>query len=315
MAGKKPKIADKMDAIFQDNEGLEDELFDFSSTKGLINISISRITPNPNQARKTFYEETITELVESIKEQGLLSPIIVRPYGDKYQIIAGERRYKAAQQAGLKEVPALIKKVSEGEARIISLIENIQREDLNDIDRASALRELKVNLGLPWDKLAQKLGLTKQRILDLVGLLDLPEEIKEDIRHKKLTEKHGRALRQLLDQSEVLREVVIFVEEKKLTGDESLNLVRAIKSKPGFTIKDAYNQWKESEPKREKIKINRQPVEILIAESERLIKTLDKVNIDDLLKEKREKLLNALTEVQKRIHALLLNLENSKRQD
>jgi len=310
MTSKKPKIEDKIGVIFKDTKELEDDLFDINITRGLVNISIERLTPNPNQPRKTFYEETITELAESIREQGLLSPIIVRPDGNKYQIIAGERRYKAAQQAGLKEVPALIKKVSDGEARIISLIENIQREDLNDIDRASALRELKVNLGLPWEKLAKKLGLTKQRVLDLVGLLDLPEEVKEDIRQKKLTEKHGRALRQLLDQAEVLRDVFNFLRKEKLTGDESLELVRVVKGKPGFTIEESYTQWKDSEPKKEKA--SRPPVEILIAESEHLIKTLDKVSTDKLLIEKRDELRKVLTEIQKRTLALLVQLEDSK---
>lgn len=312
MPSKKPKINDdKISAIFRGKKEAEVKLFDFNKTKSLISISISRLTTNPNQPRKIFYEETITELAESIKEQGLLSPIIVRPDGDKYQIIAGERRYKAAQQAGLKEVPALIKKVSDGEARIISLIENIQREDLNDIDRASALRELKVNLGLPWEKLGQKLGLTKSRILDLVGLLDLPEEVKEDIRQKKLTEKHGRALRQLLDEAEVLRDVFQFMKVKKLSGDESLGLVRLVKSQPRLTIEESYTQWKDSKPKKEKA--FRQPVEILIAESERLVKTLDKINIDNIIKERREKLLKTLNEVQRKVLALLVHLENSSK--
>jgi len=305
MTSKKPKIEDKIGVIFKDTKELEDDLFDINITRGLVNISIERLTPNPNQPRKTFYEETITELAESIREQGLLSPIIVRPDGDKYQIIAGERRYKAAQQAGLKEVPALIKKVSDGEARIISLIENIQREDLNDIDRASALRELKVNLGLPWDKLAQKLGLTKQRVLDLVGLLDLPEEIKEDIRQKKLTEKHGRALRQLLDQAEVLRDVFNFLRKEKLTGDESLELVRAVKGKPGFTIEESYNQWKESEPKKDKVKVDRQPVEIAISEGMRLTKTLERVRPEGLVEESKKALLEVLVNIQKKISSLL----------
>ena len=279
MTSKKPKIENKIGVIFKDTKELEDDLFDINITRGLVNISIDRLTPNPNQPRKTFYEETITELAESIKEQGLLSPIIVRPDGNKYQIIAGERRYKAAQQAGLKEVPALIKKVSDGEARIISLIENIQREDLNDIDRASALRELKVNLGLPWEKLAQKLGLTKQRVLDLVGLLDLPEEIKEDIRQKKLTEKHGRALRQLLDQAEVLRDVFNFLKEKKLTGDQSLELVRKIKSEPGFTIEESYNRIKKLDSKEPKPKKNLS--EVLINDCDKLLKTIANIKTED----------------------------------
>ena len=309
MTSKKPKIEDKIGVIFKDTKELEDDLFDINITRGLVNISIERLTPNPNQPRKTFYEETITELAESIREQGLLSPIIVRPDGNKYQIIAGERRYKAAQQAGLKEVPALIKKVSDGEARIISLIENIQREDLNDIDRASALRELKVNLGLPWEKLAQKLGLTKQRVLDLVGLLDLPEEIKEDIRQKKLNERHGRALRQLLDQAETLRDVHSLLKEKKLTGEETLEFVKFVKGKPRFTIEESYNHWKESEPKKDKVKVDRQPVEIAISEGIRLAKTLENIKPDDLNRTSQMALKETLLKIKERIQALLIALE------
>ena len=309
MPSKKPKINDdKINVIFRGKKEVEGKLFDFNKTKSLVNISISRLTPNPNQPRKIFYEETITELAESIKEQGLLNPIIVRPDGEKYQIIAGERRYQAAQQAGLKEIPALIRKVSDSEARIISLIENIQREDLNDIDRASALRELKVNLGSPWEEIAKKLGLTKRRVLDLVGLLDLPEEIKDDIRQKRLTEKHGRALRLLLDQAEVLRDVFNFLKEKKLTGDQSLELVREIKSKPGFTIEDAYNQLKESKPQKERTK--KEPLEMAIFEAKRLSRALEKIKQDELLKERLKELHKVLVEVQKRIKALLKSIEN-----
>jgi len=189
MAKKKPSILEKADDIFkEDEEELSGELFDVNAGKGMVRIKINRLIPNPDQPRKTFFEQTISELAESIKEHGVLSPIIVRPQGKKYEIIAGERRFKASKEAGLKEIPAIIKNVSNGDARVISLIENIQREDLNDIDRAAALRDLKVNLGSPWEEVAKRLSLTKRRVLDLVGLLDLPEEVKEEIRHKRLTE-------------------------------------------------------------------------------------------------------------------------------
>ena len=166
MAKKKPSIAGKINEIFKEKEEeLSDDLFDVNTAKGMVNILLSRLIPNPNQPRRTFYEQTILELAKSIKEQGVLSPIIVRPRGDKYEIIAGERRYKAAGEAGLKEIPALIRKVSNGEARIISLIENIQREDLNDIDRASALKDLKKSLSLTWVELGKKIGLSKRGLL------------------------------------------------------------------------------------------------------------------------------------------------------
>ena len=313
MAKKKPSIAGKIDEIFKEKEEeLSDDLFDVNTVKGMVNISLSRLIPNPNQPRKTFYEQTILELAKSIKEQGVLSPIIVRPKGDKYEIIAGERRYKAAGEAGLKEIPALIRKVSNGEARIISLIENIQREDLNDIDRASALKDLKKSLNLSWVELGKKIGLSKRRVLELVSLLDLPDEVKEDIRQKKLTAKHGRALRLVIDKPEVLRDSYNFIKENNLASKESLELIKAIKGAPGRTIEEAYNKLKESKPKKEKPKIARSPVETAITESEHLIKTLEKIKTENLIKKGREELCSKLIEVQKRIKVLIKSLESDK---
>jgi len=286
---------EKAGEIFKEEKELTGELFDINAGKGLVRIKIDRIVPNPNQPRKTFYEQTISELAESIKEHGVLSPIIVRPSGKKYEIVAGERRFKASRQAGLKEVPAIIKKVSNGDARIISLIENIQREDLNDIDRASALRELKINLKMPWDKIAKRLGLSKRRVLDLVGLLDLPEEIKEDIRQKKITERHGRALRQLLDKAEVLREVFNFIKDKKLTGEQTLELVQALKSEPRFTIEKSYDKLKLASKKE---KLSKEPIEKAIFISMSLAKILNAVNFSELSKEEKTAIKQILFQVQ-----------------
>ena len=299
---KKPSI--KMEEIFkEEDKELSDELFDITTSKGLINISIDKILANPNQPRKTFNEETIEELAESIKEHGVLSPIIVRPLGEKYEIIAGERRFRAAVMNGLKEIPAIIKKVTDNDAKIISLIENIQREDLNDVDRAAALKELKVNLGLPWNEIGKKLGLTKTRILDLVGLLSLPNEIQDDIRHKKLTEKHGRALRQIADQEDKLPEVAAFIKENKLTGEQSIALVRAIKGQPGLTIEENFNNIKTGPIKPKTAK--KEPLEEVIIEAEKLIKTLNEIKLINLNKEKKKSLQKKLLEVQSKIKTII----------
>lgn len=312
MSRKKPSLAPKIERAFREEGELDDALFDVTTTKGLINISLERLVPNPNQPRKTFDEQTIQELAESIREQGILSPILVRPQGEKFQIVAGERRYQAAKLAGLKDIPALIRRVSDNEAKILSLIENIQREDLNDIDRAAAIKELKASLAVTWEEIGRKLGLTKSRLLDLVGLLDLPEEVKEDIRKGTLTERHGRAFRQILSQPELLRDTYHLVKEKRLTGEQSMELVKIAKGQPRLTIEEAYNQWKETEPKREKIKTGRLPVERAISEGSRLAKTLEKIKVEELHEERREELRQALLEVQKRIRALLAYLKGSQ---
>jgi ParB family chromosome partitioning protein len=310
MAKKRTSILDKKDDFLEKDEKdeLNGELFDINVRKGLINIPIGQLITNPNQPRKTFYEQTIFELAESIKQHGVLSPIIVRPSGSKYEIIAGERRFRAAGQAGLKEIPAIIKKASDEDAKIISLIENIQREDLNDVDRAAALKELKVNLGSPWETIAKRLGLTKRRILDLIGLLALPDEIQDDIRQKKLTEKHGRALRQIVDQEDKLSEVATFIKDNKLTGDQSLKLVRAIKSEPRFTIEESYNTIKVEPLKVSPTK--KDPLEAVISEADKLIRTLEEIKPDTLKKEDKKNLHSKLLEMQKRIKTLIKTMES-----
>jgi len=307
MAKKKPSVLEKAGDIFkEDEEELSGELFDVNTGKGMVRIKINRLIPNPDQPRKTFFEQTISELAESIKEHGVLSPIIVRPAGDKYEIIAGERRFKASRQAGLKEIPAIIKKASNGDARIISLIENIQREDLNDIDRAAALKELKANLNLKWEDIGQKLGLKKRRIHELVGLLDLPEEVQEDIRQKKITERHGRALRQLKDK-EKLKDVHGLIEEKKLTGEQTQEIVKRVKSAPRRTIKKVYEEFEESKTIKEKP--IQEPLGPIFEESNQLIKTLDNIKVEKLVKKGREELYKKLLQVQERITTIIKTLE------
>lgn len=234
MVRKKTSVEATVSEFFkEEKKEITDDLFDLSNSSGLVNISLSRIVRDKNQPRKTFNSKTIEELASSIKEQGIINPITVRPQGRNFIIIAGERRFLAASQAGLKVIPALIKQVSKNDVMLISLIENLQREDLNSIDRAEGIKALKVNLGLPWTEIGKKLGLSKQRILDLVGLLDLPDEIKKDIRDKKLTEKHGRALRKLKDDKDKLLEVSKIIKEEKLSGDKTLKLAKEVKSRFG----------------------------------------------------------------------------------
>ncbi|MDP3011542.1 MAG: ParB/RepB/Spo0J family partition protein [Candidatus Hydromicrobium sp.] len=226
----KPSVGDAVAKLIKEKKKkIPDDWFDINTSKGLVNIPLSQIIEDKNQPRKTFNSETIKELANSIKEQGVINPITVRPKGSKYVIIAGERRFLAAQEAGLKSIPALIRKASKDDVMLLSLIENIQREDLNDIDRASALKKLKESTGFTWEIIGSKLGLSKRRVLALVDLLDLPEEIKEDIRSKKLTEKHGRALRQLKDNKDEILKVSKIVKEEKLSGDETIKLVKEVK--------------------------------------------------------------------------------------
>jgi len=269
----------------------------------LVNISLSHIAQDKNQPRKTFDERTIKELAASIKEQGIINPITVRPSGKKYIIVAGERRFLAARQAGLKTIPAVIKKVSKNDVMLISLIENFHREDLNSIDRAEGVKALKVNLGLPWVGVAKKLGLSKQRLLDLVGLLNLPDEIKDDIRSRKLTEKHGRALRKLKGGKGEILKVSKIVKDKKLSGDETLKLAKEVKTR--FGSRRVY-----SDNDTAKVKSERNPAWKLIKTCENLLSEIRDIKISfsfqtEMTGDDRKKLKDMLLTVTGKIEDLI----------
>jgi len=190
-------------------------------------VPVARIERNPNQPRQTFDDAKLDELADSIRRRGILQPIRVRRYDDGYQIVAGERRFRAAQLAGLTEVPAIVVDQEEGEAYIDSLIENVQREDLNPLDRAEALRQLRLNLGsVGWKEVGSAIGLSERSVFHLLNLRQLPEEMRRDVRSGELTEKHGRALHRLRATPELQREAYAEIVERRLTGDEALALAK-----------------------------------------------------------------------------------------
>ncbi len=194
-------------------------------------IAIARIVANPEQPRRAFDPSTLTELADSIRARGVLQPIRVRRQGDAFQIIAGERRFRAAQLAGLEELPAVVVEQDDDSSYIDALIENIQREDLNPLDRADALRRLRVNLGLhSWEEVGRLLGMSRQSVYNLLGLTALPPEVQEDIRSGGLTEKHGRALRQLNRDPELQTTAYRQIVESGLSGDQSLALARELRA-------------------------------------------------------------------------------------
>lgn len=155
---------------------------------------IEEIRPLPGQPRKTFSAEKLEELAASIKEKGIIQPLVVRSTGDRYELIAGERRWRAAQKAGLHEVPVVIQDVSGQAALEMALIENIQREDLNAVEEAEAYQALMSSLNLSQEELAKRVGKERSTVTNALRLLKLPAEIKTDIIDERLSMGHGRAL-------------------------------------------------------------------------------------------------------------------------
>ncbi|MBI4463346.1 MAG: ParB/RepB/Spo0J family partition protein [Acidobacteria bacterium] len=157
-------------------------------------IELTRITPNPYQARQHFHPERLRELSESIKAHGVVQPVVVRQQGDRYTLIAGERRWRAAQLAGLATVPAIVRQVPENHILELTLIENIQREDLNPIETAEAFARLTREAGLTHEQIAERTGKDRATVTNLLRLLKLPEEVRRRVATGELSMGHARAL-------------------------------------------------------------------------------------------------------------------------
>ena len=174
-------------------------------------IDINQIEANENQPRSHFEAEKIQELAVSIQENGLLQPIVVRPYLGKYQIIAGERRFRACKLAQLEEVPCVVQEMDEQQTATAAIVENIQRENLSPIEEALAYQQLLDNQNLTQEQLAQKVGKKQSTIANKLRLLQLPMTVQEAVRRKDITERHARALLKLdttAKQNNMLREIM-----------------------------------------------------------------------------------------------------------
>ncbi|HSX28064.1 MAG TPA: ParB/RepB/Spo0J family partition protein [Candidatus Saccharimonadales bacterium] len=171
-------------------------------------LAVADIFPNVDQPRKQFNEEALDELANSIKEHGVLLPLIVTPEGHKYMIIAGERRWRAAQKAGISSVPVVIRTMTDQHKLEIALIENLQREDLNPLEMATAYLKLHEQFNLTYEQIGQRVGRSMSSVSNILRLLGLPEEAKQAVAEGKISEGHGRqilAIKELEVQKELLR--------------------------------------------------------------------------------------------------------------
>lgn len=179
--------------------------------QSVINLEVGKIIPNTRQPRTLFTSEALDELAQSINEQGIIQPVIVRRKGDIYELIAGERRWRAAQAAGLSSVPAIVKDVVDQESLQLALTENIQREDLNPLDEATAYEELTREFGFTHDEVARKVGKSRVAVTNTLRLLTLDQVCKDALRQGKISAGHARAILKILsakDRSMLLAKVL-----------------------------------------------------------------------------------------------------------
>jgi ParB family transcriptional regulator, chromosome partitioning protein len=188
-------------------------------------IDVFRISPNPFQPRREIAGPEFEDLVASVKRHGILQPVIVRPKDGGYELVAGERRWRAAREAGLVTIPVVIRDIDDREMLELALIENLRREDLNPIERAAAYRRLADEFQMTQDEVAEAVGLSRPAVANTLRLLDLPAEVQAAMANRRITEGHGRALLMAPDRTSLL-EIWKSVEEKGLSVRDTESIVQ-----------------------------------------------------------------------------------------
>lgn len=218
---KRSSLGKGLDALFIDNT---------TEDKTITNLKISQIEPNKEQPRTDFDQELLSELADSIRVHGVIQPLVVRPL-DKggYQIVAGERRWRAARMAGLDELPVVIRELDDNQTLEIAIIENLQREDLNPVELALGYRALIQEYGLTQEQVADKLGKSRPVIANTVRLLSLPQTVLDNVRHGNLSQGHARALLALEDEG-LIEQVAERVLKDKLLVRDIEKLAKRIKT-------------------------------------------------------------------------------------
>ncbi len=233
MAPKKGGLGRGLTSLLADNS-LEE-----TSAAQPVKLSLMDIEPNKDQARKQFDEAALSELADSIAQHGVLQPLLVRPIiGGGYQLVAGERRWRASRIAGLTQVPVVIKELSDTEAAVISLIENLQREDLNPVEEALGFASLMKDFNLTQEEAAQKVGKSRPAVANALRLLKLPEKVLDMVRENKLSAGHARAIA-AIDDEKVLISTAELIIEKGLSVRAVEKLVKTLTAEKKETTKKA----------------------------------------------------------------------------
>ncbi|MBQ9833768.1 MAG: ParB/RepB/Spo0J family partition protein [Bacilli bacterium] len=291
METKKKALGKGLEQLFSnsviDFNNFEKEVTEEAQNNGdVIEIELSKIISNPYQPRKVFDEVALEELAASIKEYGIVQPIIVKKSVSGYELVAGERRTKAARLAGLKTIPAIIKDFNDQEMMEIALIENIQRENLNPIEEAISYENIIKLRGYTQEEFAKKFGKSRSHVTNLLGLLSLPEKVKDMVAKKQLTMGHARALSKVADEDKVIELANKIVNEglsvreiEKILTNQDMPKRNKIKTKE---IDYHYTMYEKilREKIGTKVKIAKNKVEIPFDSLKDLERILEIINID-----------------------------------
>ncbi|MEL7656261.1 MAG: ParB/RepB/Spo0J family partition protein, partial [Bacillota bacterium] len=211
---------------------------EISDHEGILLLDINEIKPNSKQPRKSFQEDKIDELAKSIEIHGIIQPIMVRPAVEGYEIVAGERRWRAARKASLKQIPCIVRELSEEQNMLVAIIENMQREDLNPMEEADALNQMITNFGLTQEEVSKSVGKSRPYITNALRLLKLPAQVQEMVVQGELTSGHARAIAGVKDEKRQLH-IAAYVAKEGLSVRETEALAnkenedkKQIKAKP-----------------------------------------------------------------------------------
>ena len=268
-----------------DLEGIEKKIYESTPKEEIVEIDISELRPNPYQPRKEFDPEKLTELAVSIKEHGIIQPIIVKKSVKGYEIIAGERRYRASKLAGLDKVPAIVRPFTDEQMAEISLLENIQRENLNPIEEALAYKQLLEKSHMTHENLSTKVGKSRSYITNVIGLLRLPSEVQELVSKGKISMGHARALSKLESDEEIIR-LAHKIDEENITVRDVEDISSKEEKKVKITKKVDNNDYKYVEDLLRdkldtKIKIKDKKIEISFTNVADLNRILQILNVKE----------------------------------
>ena len=289
MDSKKKALGKGLEQLFSntviDFDNFEKDIVE-ENEKNVVEIDIDDIRSNPYQPRKIFDTESLNELAKSIAEYGIVQPIIVKKSIKGYELVAGERRTKAAKIAGLKKIPAIIKEFNDQEMMEIALIENIQREDLNPIEEATSISNIIKLRGYTQEEFATKFGKSRTYVTNILGLLKLPDEVKKMVEKKSISASHARVLSKIEDDDKVIN-----LAKKIITDNLSVHELEKISQEDKIIVNKSNNRKSNFDPKyrmyenilmdklNNKVRINKNKIEIYFNGVNDLEELFEKMNI------------------------------------
>ena len=289
METKKRALGIGLEQLFNnenlDIDNFEKKVYETATNEEIIEVNIDDLRPNPYQPRKNFDINALQVLSESIKTHGVFQPIIIKPSVKGYEIIAGERRVRASKMAGLSKIPAIIRQLTDDQMMEIALLENLQRENLNALEEALAYKSLIEKLNITQEELSKKVGKSRSHITNILGILRLPDEVKQMIIENKLSMGHAKTLSKMENKDEIISLANKIIEEKLPVHDIEEMTKQNVKINP-IIKKEKTNEYKYleeiiTEKLDTKVKIKDKKIEISFANNADLNRILEILDIKE----------------------------------